>query len=416
MSFTSKPAASRWGDVYIDAAARFLAQTGMFGVMTALMLQVQTTGEGGLAAAGVTIASMLPMVVLAPLIGRWVDAVDSRVLVIASGAVRIVASLALATTDNVFVLLAYVLLLSVGTAVLQPTLGAMIPAMVTRDDLPRATAIGQSASTLGFIAGPAMAGVLVGQYGPHSAMLVNAVCALATVSAGFLIRTRRGGRFREQSSRDANARAWRPSDDGLIHLMIVGLALIVGVVSAVNVVEVFFIRETMHATTTVYGLVSAAWAVGMAVGAWALARPIKNTSNDRRLLQGMFLSLGLTCAVIASAALVHGSAWWLVPLFLAGGGLNGGENTLVGSLLGRRVPADSRGRANASLNGWLQGLSLFGYAAGGVAVELLSPRITVAACGLVGLAVVFVLVPMMRRARTSTQDEGGPVVEEPAVA
>ncbi|MGH8879853.1 MAG: MFS transporter, partial [Stackebrandtia sp.] len=219
-------AVSRWRDVYLDAGARLFAQTGMFAAVTALMLLMQASGAGGLAVSALTIATMLPMVVLAPVTGRLADRVDSRVLLIAAGLTRALASLALAFTTETVPVILLVTVLSIGTAILQPTLGALIPAMVTREDLPKASAIGQSAGTIGLMAGPAIAGLLVGGFGTGAAMLMNAGCSLATVAAAFLITTRRGGRHTVAATGGkAVARgSWRMADDGVVRMMILGIA------------------------------------------------------------------------------------------------------------------------------------------------------------------------------------------------
>uniref|UniRef100_UPI001E2ACC61 MFS transporter n=1 Tax=Micromonospora sp. DH13 TaxID=2857013 RepID=UPI001E2ACC61 len=75
----------------------------------------------------------------------------------------------------------------------QPVLAALVPAMVTPGDLPRASALNQTAGTLGALAGPALAGLRVGQFGTRVPLLLDAASYLALVAAGLLIRTRRGG-------------------------------------------------------------------------------------------------------------------------------------------------------------------------------------------------------------------------------
>lgn len=407
MSFTSTPVRSRWTDVYIDSAARLLAQTGMFGATTALMLLAQSSGAGGLATAGLVIATTLPLVLLSPLTGRLADRVDSRTLLIAAGLIRSAAGLALAFTTDLPVVFALVIALSCGTAVLHPVLGALIPTMVTREDLPKASAIGQTASTLGMVLGPALAGLLVGGFGMAAAMYVNAGCALATVAAGLAIKTRRGGSAVRRT--EAATQPWRLDADRIVWLVVIGMALVVGMVSAVNVVEVFFIRETLGASESVFGIVTGTWAAGMAVGAWVTSKPLRRISDDRRLLRIMFVTMGGMCVLLAAMAAVNGSAWWLAPLFLLGGAGNGAQNTMLAVLLGRRVPAAARGRAQATLQGWVHGLSLAGYVVAGVVLELVSPRVVIVAAGIGGLLIVLALLPLLKRFAPRTDHNLGDV-------
>src|SRR5204862_400468 len=72
-------------------------------------------------------------------------------------------------------------------------LNALVPDMVSRERLPKATAIGQTASSVGMLLAPALGGLLVGQFGLRVPLLIDAATYLAVTVAGVLIRTRRGG-------------------------------------------------------------------------------------------------------------------------------------------------------------------------------------------------------------------------------
>ncbi|MFF0821938.1 MFS transporter [Micromonospora haikouensis] len=408
MSFT--PGRSRWPDVWLATAARGISSCGDFLAASTLTLALQSAGAGGPAVAGLLIAASLPLVALAPLTGRLADRVDSRTLLVAAGVAQAVICLALAYAGHPALAIGLVALLAAGLAVTQPVLAALVPAMVTPGDLPRASALNQTAGTLGALAGPALAGLLVGQFGTRVPLLLDAASYLALVAAGLLIRTRRGGPHptaRPRPAADAHptptpdgpARGWRLRPDRLLFAMVASLAGVVGAVGAINVIEVFFIRETLGSSTTVYGLVTGAWPLGIVAGAWALAPLARRLTDDGRLLGVGLLLLGGCCfAVLVSAAVP--SAWLLVPIWLLGGLLNGGNNVVCNVLLARRVPEAARGRAYAVFGAAVQGAGMVGLAAGGLLLDLADPRPLVAACGTVGvLAVAAFAVPVVRAAR-----------------
>jgi MFS family permease len=167
----------------------------------------------------------------------------------------------------------------------------------------------------------------------------------------------------------------------------------------VGVVEIFFVRETLGGSTTAFGLVQATWTAGMLAGAWLLARPARRAADDGALVNGLVLMLGLCCLAVLAGAAVP-AVGWLVPLWLAGGVLNGGLNVFLAMVMARRVPADARGRAFAVQGAAIQGASMFGFLAGGLLLEAFAPRPLVAVCGLVGLVVVAVIaVPVTRAVR-----------------
>ncbi|MCZ7440279.1 MFS transporter [Micromonospora sp. WMMC241] len=411
MSFT--PGSSRWSDVWLATTARGLSSCGDFLAATALTLALQSAGAGGLAVSGLLLAATLPLVALAPLTGRLADRVDSRVLLVGTGLVQAAICVALAYAKDPVLVVALVALLATGLAITQPVLAALVPAMVRAEDLPRAGALNQTAGTLGALAGPALAGLLVGQYGTRVPLLVDAVSYLALVLAALLIRTRRGGR----STAAAGAAAaptpgWRLRRDPLLMVMVGSVAAVVGAVGAINVIEVFFIRETLHSSTTVYGLVTGSWTLGIVLGAWLFARVARRLADDGALLGAGLVLLGGCClAVLASAAVP--SAWILVPIWLLGGVANGGNNVFDNLLLARRVPDAARGRAFAVFGAAVQGGGMAGYLVGGLLLEVAEPRPLVAGCGVVGLLVVVALAWPVRRA---VRAERAAVAPAPAAA
>ncbi|MFG2105910.1 MFS transporter [Micromonospora chersina] len=397
MSFTSGP--SRWADVWLATAARGISSCGDFLAASALTLALQSAGAGGLAVSGLLLAATLPLVALAPLTGRLADRVDSRVLLVAAGLGQAATCLALAYAGHPALVIALVALLAAGLAVTQPVLAALVPAMVRAEDLPRAGALNQTAGTLGALAGPALAGLLVGQFGTRVPLLVDAVSYLALVAAGLLIRTRRGGRRPTAPAAGAATPppAWRFRGDPLLPVMVGSLAAVVAAVGAINVIEVFFIRETLHSSTTVYGLVTGAWTLGIVVGGWLFARLARRLTDDGALLGAGLVLLGGCClAVLASAAVP--TAWLLVPIWLAGGVGNGGDNVFNNLLLARRVPEVARGRAFAIFGAAVQGAGMGGYLIGGLLLEVAAPRPLVAGCGVAGVLVVVAAAWPVRRA------------------
>ncbi|HEX2771473.1 MAG TPA: MFS transporter [Micromonosporaceae bacterium] len=399
MSFTSSDRPhSRWSDVYVAAGARGISSCGDFLAATALALALQGAGAGGLAVSGLLLAATLPLVVLAPLTGRLADRVDSRRLLIGAGLAQAAVCAALAYVHSPALIIVLMGLLACGLAVTQPTLAALLPQLVRRDDLPKASAINQTAGTLGILAGPALAGLLVGQFGVRLPLLLDAASYLALVAAGLLLRTRRGGAPAAGPATERPAGLhWRLRRDPLVLAMAVAIAGVVGGVGAINVIEVFFIRETLGSSETVYGIVAAMWTAGMMVGAWAFTGAARRTGSDGTLVRGMLLMLAGCCVIVLVAAGVP-AAGWLIPLWLLGGLFNGGMGVFETVVVARRVPPEVRGRAFAAMGAAIQGAAMVGYLLGGLLLEVLAPRPLVAICGVAGLLAVVAVLPMVVRA------------------
>lgn len=430
MSFTSK---SRWSDVYLAAAARGVSVCGDFLAATALALALQTAGAGGLAVSGLMLAATLPLVVLATVTGRVADRVDSRTLLVGTGLAQAGICAALAFAEDPRMIIALTGLLACGLAVTQPTLSALVPEMVRRDDLPRATAINQTAGTLGILAGPALAGLLVGQLGVRLPLLLDAGSYLALVVAGLLLHTRRPGRGRPDGDRErltptrgaseydrpsrsvdpelpvgdgrtmtaAGASdpgtAWRLRRDPLLFTMAVAMAAVIGGLGAINVIEVFYVRESLAGSTTMFGIVAGAWSVGVLIGTALLTRHARRFADDGGLVLATLALLG-GCSLMVLAASAVPAAPLLIPLWLVGGAFNGGNNVFSNVVIARRVPPEARGRAFAAFGAAIQGASMLGYLLGGVLLDQVAPRPLVAAAGIAGLLVVAAFAVPVRRA------------------
>ncbi|HEX9999874.1 MAG TPA: MFS transporter, partial [Actinoplanes sp.] len=341
MSFTS--VVPRWPDVWVVAIARAVTVCGDFLAATTLALVLQQTGHGGLAVSGLLLAASLPLALLAPVAGRIADRADSRTVLVIAGFAQAAVCVVLAFTSSAVAVIALVGLLSCGLAITQPTLTALVPGMVGKDDLAKASSITQTAGLLGMLIAPALAGILVGQTGSRLPLLLDAGSYLALVVAGVLLRARRRGAPTATANPGTVAKQpapWRLRDDRTLLVMVGALAAVIAGVGAINVVEVFFIRDTLAASTTTYGFVTGSWTVGMLAGSAVFGR----LRPGQITVPGMLALAAGTCLAVLASAAVPGP-WWIVPLWIAGGACNGGINVFTTVIIAGRVPSGAHGRA-----------------------------------------------------------------------
>jgi MFS family permease len=391
----------RWSDVYIAALARAVSGCGDMLAATALALILVARGESGLAVAGILLAAAVPLVAVGPLAGRLADRIDSRTLIVSVGLAQTGVCVALAFATQPILIIALVATLAIGLAITGPTMSALTPLMVGRQNLAKAGGVSQTAATIGMLVAPALGGVLVGAFGSRVPLLIDAGTYLSIPIAGLLIRTRRGGRFRRvpvaTSAGVAGATrrpVFRMRSDALLWPLMVMIGAVIGAISAVNVIDVFFIRQTLHAPATVYGLVAATWIVGMVFGAVIWGRQRRDDVGTAKAL----LLINFATGVAITATGLMPRVGWVVPLWLLGGALNGMENVAIGVILGTRVPPEVRGHAGAIFNSIAGGANAFGYLAGGALLAIASPRLLVIACGLAGVAAAAIFGPPLARA------------------
>ncbi|MFC7549123.1 MFS transporter [Plantactinospora sp. GCM10030261] len=257
-------------------------------------------------------------------------------------------------------------------------------------------------------------------------LLINVASFLLLAATGLLLRTRRGGTRRPADgpgqagpSRGAmlagvgadgaaDVDRWRMRRDHLLRTVVLAIAAVVAAVGAINVVQIFFVRETLGASATMYGFVTASWMAGSLVGVWTLGQLARRWSDDGVLALAALIMLG-GCSLMVLATAAVPAAVLIVPLSLAGGACNGGVNVMTIVLTTRRAPEPVRGRAFAMLNASGQGAAMIGYLLGGVLLAVLAPRPSVALCGAAGLVVAAAGVLPVRRAarRSSVETDAG---------
>ena len=386
MSFTSDR--SRWGDVWVVAGSRAVSVCGDFLAATTLALVLQQSGHGGLAVSGLLLAASLPLALLAPVTGRLADRADSRTILAVVPLLQAAICVVLAFTEHPVAIVGLVALLACGLAFTQPVTAALLPRMVTKDDLAKASGLSQTAGNIGMLVAPALAGVLVGQTGARLPLLLDAASYLALVVAALALRTRRRG----LNADAAELVRWRLRDDRALAVMVGVLASVVAGVGAIQVVEVFFIRDTLHASTTVFGLIAASWTAGMLLGNVVFSR----VPPRRITVPALLVVVAGTCVPLLAAAAVPGP-FWLLPLWVAGGVCNGGINVFTMVIVAGRTPAAAHGRAFAALNAAVQGAGMIGLLVAGPFVEHVDLRLLVAAIGAFGLVTALAGLPLVRR-------------------
>ncbi len=417
MSFTS----SERRELAIVAGCTAVTFAGDFMADTSLVLTLQDNGAAGYAVAALLVAGVAPAVLLAPLAGRLVDRFRSRTLLVTVGAVQAVLCVALAYVRQPALIIGLMAVVAGGLAITGPALGAIVPRAIHRDRIPQAQAAVQTVRGIGILAGPAIAGILVGRFGQTIPLLIDATSFLAVMAAGLLLRTAHGG---APLRRDASTGRVRGGlslvrADRLLTIALVLIAVGITAVSCDNVGEVYLVRETLHGSSSAYGLLSALWSAAAIAGGWLLGKRAPDDRGVVRLLLVLLGIFGLVMLGLASAPTVP----WLIPVYVVGGLANGGLNLAIGVLLGRRVRPDERGRVGATFNGFINSGTLIGYAAGGGLLSLVSPRILFTGSGLLSLAVIGVLaVPVLRGLRrapaTITGDDAVPTapLAEPAAS
>lgn len=381
MSFTSSRR-----DLRLVVSAKAISLLGDEVAAVALVLRLQAHGAGPRGVAALLIAGMLPLLLFAGPVGRLVDHVDSRRLLVLSGLLQAVVCSVLASVGSTASVLGLVALLGAGQAVNGATWQSLLPAIAGPEELPRAVGMAQAGTTIASIAAPAIGGLLTGRYGTRVPLLVDAATFFAVTAAGLLLATRRVPATADGAAASPRGAFRIVRADRMLRVLFVLLGLLVLVGAMVNVIEVFLIRETLHASSTWYGFVGAMLGVGLLSGA-LLGGRVRGTVKLARMFVGSAMLLATSMVLIG---LMPSVGWLLLPVYTLGLS-NGIVNVALSSLVMGRARANERGRVAAMLSGIASGTQLGAYVLGAVLAIALTPREIFILAGAGALAVTLLL-------------------------
>ena len=393
------PSLLRERDLAILVTASFISVVGDTAAIIALTLRLHADGSTGWSIAALLVAGSVPMVLLSPLAGAIADRIDSRTAIAGSALAQAACAFALAHVDGVALTLVLVAMLTAAGTLVGPAVGALLPRTVTADRLVSANALMQGAFIVGNLIGPIAGGLLTGALGSRAPLELDAVSFLAVAVGIVAVRTRRrprqdGGAVQRRSGLRI---AW---DDGLLRSVIGTLTILVLVAGAVNVAEVFLVKDSLHTTDTVYGVVSAAWMLGMVAGSALTPRLGGEITALLRTMAGaqIVAAVGLIAAGAAPA-------WPMAAVAFVIGGLGNGALTVAcRTIVVLRVPDEVRGRVFGVMTGTINAASVTAFGAGGALVAVLGPRATVVGCGIAAGAVGVVFAAVIRTSRTRPPD------------
>jgi MFS family permease len=380
-------------DVYVAAFARAASILGNVLAVTALQLEFHDRGAGALMVAGLLAAGVLPIVLLAPLVGLAVDRFDSQKLIVVSSLWQAVACALLAFVGDQRVLLLLVALNACGTAVTNPLFVALTGAMVPSTRLAAANSFQQGAVTIAMMAGPAVGGLATGLTGGAQVpLLFDTVIFSVVAGVSVLIRTHRRPEPSGQRPKARSGTVMLFADRTLA--AVVALAVLLAlVVHLIYVAQVFLVRDTFGASELTFGLVQATHMAGLLIGT-VLASQLNTV---RRIVIGTPLGAALMATAIALIGLFQ-SLPLTFGLYVVAGICMSLVSVPMATLLLLRVPGHAVGRVMASFTAMHRSSSLIAYGLGGLVVETMRPETVYVISGFASLLIVIVMTPVFRRA------------------
>jgi MFS family permease len=369
------------------AAAIAVSAIGDWVAVIALGFKVNDMWQGGVAL--LLICLWLPSVALAGHVGLLVDRVETRTLAVIAGVFQAAVAAVLAFVPSLGGILVLAIVLGTGVAVATAAEFALVPLLAGSRDVARANGLTESMRGIGFVAGPAVGG-LVSTTGTKWAMLADAASFLVIAGVIAALPVRR----KVQSAAGVKLRA----RDGVRLLFIdrvMGVTIATGAIGLVFMSasipgDFAYAEDSLGVGHFAFGIVLTLWAVGMIVAAQTIPQRVP---------------LAAVGAVTLGAAALQGLAKFAAPFWelyavmavcwVIGGAGHGVKNAGFRTLIHHHVPPDSHGRAFAAFNGMRNGAELAALAMGALLVNTLGGRGTLWIAGgvsaIAALAGLFVL-------------------------
>jgi len=305
----------------------------------------------------VNFAAGLPMIALSMIGGSFADRYDKRNILLLTQVVQILLAvlvgwLVATSRIQVWQILAVAVVLGIATSFEMPAAAALVPELVGKEEIATAIAIDRSVFHGTRLIGPALAGYVVGIWGPAWAFFANAFSFLALMAALFTIRPRGKGTIEEEQQRRSGMKeglAYVRSDKPTLAMIALMASTTVFVFPVMVVMLPLYVKNVLQLGPDKMGLLMGISGIGSLTGSIGLLG-LAREKRHRLMLGAVF---GITVALTGLSA-SHRFAMAAGSLIL----LSLGVSTLIGlanTVVQERAPALLRGRVSA-----IAGLSFFG--------------------------------------------------------
>lgn len=384
-----------WNTVRIIAFARAFSIFGDELAVFALLLREKHDGGGALSIAAILAAGQLPLIFLSPWAGTLADRVPVRRLAPIVNIIQAGLAALLVINGPLILSLVLICLIGVGGAISPAAWNATLPEIIDKEEMPRAMSLWQALYALAGMAGPACAGILIAKLGYVTPMIADAVTFVALALVPFFLTLPFHARESGPRTRGdiwVGLRIVR-KEPVIRALTILGFALNVSF-GMINIAELFFTLDNLHATTFIYGLIASVFSGSIVVA---------SVINQRRTVieEQLPANIIVSTIFVGIGVILNGLSWHLWLLFpsviIAGAGA-ATLNAYYMALILQRSPESSRGRILSAVTGVTTAGQLSSIAIGGVIISAVNPRFVIFFVGLGCLLTLLVLSPSLLRA------------------
>ncbi len=366
------------------------------------------------------LAAGLPMLALTMIGGAAADKYDKRKILLATQFVQIALAIGiglLVWSGQIVIwhILAFAAVLGISNSFEMPTLSALVPELVKREEIPSGIAIDRSVFHGSRVVGPTIGGILISVWGTASAFFANAVTFVALIIALLSLPPRIKGSDEEEEKRRSGMKdgfRFVANDRPSFAMIILIATQSVCIFPIITVMMPLYVRVILGLGPDRLGFLMGSSAIGSLVGSIFLI----GLARERRVPLMILCALGVTGAIVGLAL---GPSFYVATGLLVVNSLGLATNFgLCSTIVQERAPDHLRGRVSAVF--MLSFVGLMPIA--GLGVTSLSdfigmPKALAIAAVVYGAITIFVLLRVRKECSqpgATTADLGTPAI--PAAA
>lgn len=376
---------------WLYAIGRFVSLLGSGIQMGAIPLYIlDTTGSGSLMGTFWMII-MLPALIMSPIAGVMGDRLNRKKIMVSMDYAQgfmifFLAFMAYTGHMSIVVLFVCQVIVSFMSSIFQSSTGAMLPELVTSDDLTRANSIVGSLNSFSWLTGPVLGAVLYGFGGIKVVFLINAISfVISAISEMFI-----SYNFKPTKDTKLSYKIFFDDFKEGVNFVKINRPLVVllGFFSAINflvnpsfqVVIPYITRKVIGFNEVQFGLIETMFIVGMLIGNTLIAIFFAKSKPKRMVKVGIlgltFINFIFAFTVFPQTIKFFGGATWKLFGVMSGvlivmGLFNPFINTPLQTNLQKMVPNELRSRIFSVIGLVAQAFTPFGALIYGVMLDII---------------------------------------------
>jgi DHA3 family macrolide efflux protein-like MFS transporter len=349
--------------------------------LIALSLHVYDKTRSGTAVGFMEISMVVPSVVVGFLAGAVVDRYDKKWIMAGADLIRGALFMAMAFTPYLPFYYVIIFASSLVGLFFSPAYSASLPLILEKRGLMEANSLSQMSSQVVRIVGPGIAGLMYVQFGFPFICIFNGVTFL--ISAAIIMSLSIPPSLSPKRPWNGLGTTLWDAVDGIrliksisfakwALLSYAGMQLGAG---AIVVLVVIFVKDALHGSDAVYGLIISATAAGSFAG--ALITWFRGRLNESILMRIAFIILGISVMLIS----VSINVWLVLVLFVFVGFSQTALSIAIDSLLQKHIPESMMGRTFGTIGAVAQVSQLISMGLGSVCSDIFGVRSVYIAAG-----------------------------------